>query len=124
MSWKTTAAWQAKTFKPDALRVGNALNKAGILYTLEWREPRYEKDGSPILNRDGRPKFYSVDILVHDHRFELVGIEMEGDHSASKDNQDRDDYLRGLGIWVLHEDNRVPAEKVLEDLQHFRKHMA
>ena len=117
MSWKQTASWQEKVFKKDAVRVAAALNAAKIACTLEYpikREGEY--------NRDGKQKFYSVDILLKDDRFERVGIEMEGQGSASADDLKRDELIQSQGIILLHFPNKTKAQPIIDLLNsNFRK---
>ena len=117
MSWKLTNTWLQKTFKKDAVRVSNALNQVHIDNTLEYLIPR---DGE--YNRDGKPKFYSIDVLVHDPTFELVGIDMWGKGSASEDNPKRDAKIKAEGICLLHFKNSTKSESIINLLEsEFRK---
>ncbi len=115
MSWKETNEYQRKTFKGDAIRIASALAKAKIDYSLEWVVPRYGEF------KNGHPLSYVVDLMVLDERFKPLAIEMEGEGSSSKDNTKRDQYLNGLGITVLHIDNRTPSEKVVQAVLNFRR---
>ena len=109
MSWKLTNAYQQKREKSDAVRVAAALNKAKIACCLEWMIPRYGE-----YTDSGALKSYSLDILLIDPRYQNVGIEMEGDGSGSKDNPERDDYIKRLGITLLHFKNGTPSQSIID----------
>ena len=113
----TKSQLSVKTFTHDAIRIASVLNRHRIYYTLEWTVPRYGE-----YTNGGILKTYSLDILVHDPRYETVAIEVEGAGSSSKDNDKRDAYLSTLGIRVLHVDNKVSGDEVLVRLNgSFRK---
>ncbi|MDE1854502.1 MAG: hypothetical protein KGI38_12260 [Thaumarchaeota archaeon] len=105
------------TFTSDAVRIASVLNRAKIACTLEYSFLRVGE-----FTKDGRPKSYTVDILLLDPRFVPTAIEVEGDGSASRDNEKRDAYLATLGLRVLHVDNKTKGEEVIIRLNgSFRK---
>ncbi len=105
---ETMSAHRVGTFTKDAVRIASALNRAKIACRLEHEIIRYGE-----FTKDGKQKTYSIDILVCDPRYESVAIEVEGEGSASRDNDKRDQYLATLGIRVLHIDNKTSGEQVI-----------
>ncbi|MDG6921434.1 MAG: hypothetical protein JRN59_07890 [Nitrososphaerota archaeon] len=59
-------------------------------------------------------KSYTADIVVVDPGYYNEILEIEGEGSASKDNEKRDLYFGRFGLWVEHLPNgQVKAEKIL-----------
>ena len=95
------------TFKPDAVRVANALSKAGYAVDMEYEVVR---EGE--FTKDGIQKTYHVDVSIQSPK---IAVEMEGKGSASKDNIKRDEYLMSHGFKVvMHFPNKTRSEEVIE----------
>ena len=117
MAWKLTNEYQQKTFKKDAVRVAAALNAAKIACELEHRILYYGH-----FNRHGKQKDFWVDVFLLDPRYEIVGIDMEGEGSASSDNLERDAYIKSLGITLLHFKNSTKSQSIIDLLnESFRR---
>lgn len=89
------------TYTPPHMRLMAELNRKGILYKSE--EPKI-REGE--FTRDGKPKSYSLDIIVGD----WLALEVEGDGSASIDNDERDEFFKGRGIHVVHIPNKCAEQ--------------
>ena len=113
MSWtnSTLGSVNRGAYTKDAVRIASALNRAQIACQLEHTIVRYGE-----FNARGQQKTYSLDILIIDPRYRPVAIEVEGEGSASRDNDRRDRFLAGLGIAVLHVDNRTAGKDVIARL--------
>ena len=102
------------TFKPDAVRVANALSKAGYAVDLEYEVAR---EGE--FTKDGIQKTYHVDVAIQSPK---IAVEMEGKGSASKDNIRRDGYLMSHGFKaVLHFPNKTPSDKVVQAVMNYQR---
>lgn len=86
-------------YTKEAMILFNSLVKRGYGVLTEYPILR---DGE--FNREGKPKSYQVDLLVD--RFLI--LEVEGNGSASKNNKERDDYLRKKGYTLKH----IPNEHI------------
>ena len=106
-----------KAFTKPAVRVMAGLNRAKIGIEGEQEYVRPDE-----FRKDGKPKTYTVDIVVKDSRFKKVGIEIEGKGSASKNNERRDWFLTGSGkgpqlFDLLHYPNSVKVKEIISDLE-------
>ena len=70
----------------------------------EYEIEREDLTGQPLLNDRGVPLTYRADILIP--RGNVI-IEVEGEGSASRDNEERDAYLDLHGYRVVHVSNQI-----------------
>ena len=87
----------------SAIAIGNAVQLAGEIVEFEQK---FYRDGE--VNREGKPKYYQVDVLVAG----FLCVEAEGPGSKSSDNPERDAYLESLGLELHHLSNeRIKCNK-------------
>jgi hypothetical protein len=85
------------TFTEPVVAFANALQGAGVELRLEEPFPR---EGE--FTQDGKPKFYSADILLLKRP---VIIEGEGRGSSSSENEERDAFFKERSYAVVHLSN-------------------
>ena len=90
----SASAFGSKTFKPQAVKLSNALNRLGLLTTLEYRVDRSENQ-TP----------YWVDVAAFPKGLPwIIGCEAMGAGSSS-DDPIRDEFLCKHGIVPLYFEN-------------------
>jgi len=72
----------------------------------------------PILREgeytaDGKPKAYQIDILLEPN----FAVEVEGEGSSSKDNEERNQYLKSKGFEVIHVANEEVGEQAIKKIE-------
>lgn len=90
-----------------AIAIGNAVQLAGLIVEFE---PRFIRDGE--FNREGRPKYYQVDVLVAG----FLSVEAEGPGSKSSNNPERDAYLKSIGLELHHVSNERIKHNLKEEV--------
>ena len=109
MSERQATNFRISSYTEDHRRAMIILTQLGVRSLAEWEFPRWNE-----YRGNGTLRSYTADIVVVDPRYFNGILEIEGEGSASKDNEKRDRYFERLGLWVNHlENEKVGKDEIL-----------